>query len=135
MRESDKPLINLTFYIEVDKEDIIETKEISILEESLINLRNELVITLTQEFLIIEARDYSYLEKYLDSNKTIKIPVDHIEEFSIKKSYIKDYLLLRYDEKTLNLWRNNLSFDNISLNMKRKINYIQTYNKTTVINN
>ena len=135
MRESDKPIIKLFFYIEVDKGDIIETKEISILEEYLVNLRNELVITLTQEFLIIEARDYSYLEKYLDSNKTIKIPVDHIEEFSIKKSYIKDHLILRYDEKTLKLWRNNLSFDNISLNMKRKINYIQTYNKKTVVSN
>ena len=135
MRESDKPIIKLIFYIEVDKDDIIETKEISILEEYLVNLRNELVITLTQEFLIIEARDYSYLEKYLDSNKTIKIPVDHIEEFSIKKSYIKDHLILRYDGKTLKLWRNNLSFDNISLNMKRKINYIQTYNKKTLISN
>lgn len=135
MRESDKPIIKLTFYIEVDKGDIIQTKKISILEEYLVNLRNELVITLTQEFLIIEARDYSYLEKYLDSNKTIKIPVDHIEEFSIKKSYIKDYLILRYDGKTLKLWRHNLSFDNISLNMKRKINYIQTYNRKTVVSN
>lgn len=129
MREYDKPLIELTFHLKTTKEDLIKTNDFKISEDYLVNLRNELCVKLTQEYLIITSKDPHYAEKYLGTTDVLKIPVDEILDFSIEKSNIKDHLTLRFNERTLNLWRNNLSFDNISLNMKRKINYIQEYNK------
>ena len=134
MREYDKPLIELTFHLKTTKEDLIKTNDFKVSEDYLINLRNELCVKLTQEYLIITSKDPYYAEKYLGTNGVLKIPVDEILDFSIEKSNIKDHLTLNFNGKTLNLWRNNLSFDNISLNMKRKINYIQEYNKNQLQN-
>lgn len=130
MREYDKPLIELTFHLKISKEDLLKTNDLKISEDYLINLRNEVVVKLTQEYLLITPKDSYYAEKYLGTTSVLKIPVDEITDFSIEKSNLKDTLILKFQGKTLNLWRNNLSFDNISLNMKRKINYIQQYNKT-----
>lgn len=132
MREYDKPLIELTFYLKINKRDVMKTKEYIISEKYLVNFRNELKVKLTQEYLIIDAKDYSYVEKYIGCKETLRIPVDSITEFSIEKSQLKDHLTLKYDNKVLNLWRANLVFDNLSLNMKRKINYIQEYNKRII---
>lgn len=129
MREYDKPLIELTFYLKINEKDVMKTKEHIISEKYLVNFRNELKIKLTQEYLIIDAKDYSYVEKYLGCTDTLNIPVDSIKDFSIEKSHLQDHLTLKYYDTTLNLWRANLVFDNLSLNMKRKINYIQEYNK------
>lgn len=129
MREHDKPLIELTFYLETTKEDLMQINNFEGSDDYLINLRNELVVKLTQEYLIITSKDPHYAEKYLGTTDLLKIPVDEILDFSIEKSNTKDHVTLTFKGKTLYLWRNNLSFDNIALNMKRKINYIQQYNK------